>query len=275
MCPKVCLGCYTVPVFAIVCPCSLCQTPFPGQQKRYLVLCHIQLLFCLKAKIASVQPLPFLKPICAWLRNGSTLSLARFSRTLAYILPMWLSREMPLYIPQSLLLPFFFCIGTMTARCQSSGTFLSIHAFWKMEVGQVMPISPLARMASVVIPSIPGHLFLGLVSIACWTSDLRMVGSSSLSLLLGWNWDWFCGFLWVLFNSSLKYSFHLVLVSFLSLMGLSFWSLIIVVGHVLLGFDSIMFMFCITSFCLMCTYTHTHTCTHAHAHTHAHTHTHI
>ena len=88
---------------------------------------------------------------------------------------------MPLYIPQSLLL-LFFHIGTMTARCQSSGTFLSIHAFWKMEVSQVMPISPLARLASVVIPSVPGLLFLGLVFIACWTSDLTMIGSSSLSL---------------------------------------------------------------------------------------------
>ena len=132
-----------------VCPCSLCQTPLPGQQIRCLVLCRVQLLLlCLKAKIVSVQPVPFLKPICAWLRNGSTLYLVRCSRTLAHILPTWLSREMPLYIPQSLLLPFFFHIGTMTARCQSSGTFLSIHAFWKMEVSQVMPISPLARMAN-------------------------------------------------------------------------------------------------------------------------------
>ena len=48
----------------------------------------------------------------------------------------------------------------MTARCQSSGTFLSIHAFWKMEVSQVMYISPLARMALVVIPSIPLTLVL-------------------------------------------------------------------------------------------------------------------
>ena len=90
--------------------------------------------------------------------------------------------EMPRYIPKSLLLPFLFHIGTMTARCQSSGTFLSIHVLWKMEISQVMPISLLARMASVVIPSIPGLLFLGLVFIACWTSDLRIIGSSSLSL---------------------------------------------------------------------------------------------
>ena len=69
----------------------------------------------------------------------------------------------------------------MTAGCQSSGTFLSIHAFWKMEVSQVMPISPLARMASVAIPSIPGLFFIGLVFIACWTLALRMIGSSSLS----------------------------------------------------------------------------------------------
>ena len=69
----------------------------------------------------------------------------------------------------------------MTARCQSSGTFLSFHAFWKMEVSQAMPISPLARMASVVMPSIPGLLSVGLVLIACWTSDLRMIVSSSLS----------------------------------------------------------------------------------------------
>ena len=34
-------------------------------------------LSCLKVKIASVQPLPFLKPICAWLRNGSALYLAQ------------------------------------------------------------------------------------------------------------------------------------------------------------------------------------------------------
>ena len=32
-CPKVGLGCYVVLVFAIVCPCSLCQTPFPGRFK--------------------------------------------------------------------------------------------------------------------------------------------------------------------------------------------------------------------------------------------------
>ena len=152
-------------------------------------------LSCLKAKITCVQPLPFLKPICASLRNGSTLYLDRCSRTLAYILPTWLSRERPLYIPQSLLPPFFFHIGTLTARCQSSGTFLSVHTFWKMEVSRVMPISQLARMASVVIPSIPGLLFLGLVFIACWTSDLRMFGSSSLSSWLGWNWYWFCGLL--------------------------------------------------------------------------------
>ena len=138
-------------------------------------------LSCLKAKVASVQPLPFLKPICASLRNGSTLCLARCSQTFAYILPTWLSREMFLYIPQSLLLPFFFHISTMTARCQSSGTFLSFHAFWKMEVSQVTPIFPLVRMASVVMSSIPELLFLGLVFIACWTSYLRTIGSSSLS----------------------------------------------------------------------------------------------
>ena len=74
-------------------------------------------LSCLKVKIASVQPLPFLKPICAWLRNGSTLYLARCSRTLPYILAEWLSREMPLCFPESLLLPFFFHTSTMNARC--------------------------------------------------------------------------------------------------------------------------------------------------------------
>ena len=155
-CPKVGLGRYTFLAFAIVCLCSLCQTPFPGQQIRS----------CVKVKIASVQPLPFLKPICASLKNGSTLYLARCSRTLAYSLPLWLSREMPLYIPQSLLLPFFFHIGTMTARCHSSGTFLSFHAFWKMEV---MPISPFAMMASIVIPSMPRPLFVGLgFFVFCW-----------------------------------------------------------------------------------------------------------
>ena len=44
-CPKVGLVCYTVLVFAIVCPCSLRQTPFPGQQIRCLALYHVQLLF--------------------------------------------------------------------------------------------------------------------------------------------------------------------------------------------------------------------------------------
>ena len=61
------------------------------------------------------------------------------------------------------------------------GLFFPSMLFWKMEVSQVMPISPLARMASVVISSVPGPLFLGLVFMACWTSDLRMIGSSSLS----------------------------------------------------------------------------------------------
>ena len=177
------------------------------------------LLSCFKAKIASVQLLSFLKPICAWLRNSSTLHLARCSRTLADILP--------LYIPQSPLLPFLFHIGAMTARCQSSGAFLSIHAFWKMEVSQVMPISRLARIGSVVIPSIPGLLFLGLFffffffclldvrSDNDWLLIVVFVVWVELGLVLL--------LLWVLFNSSLKYYFHLVLILFLSLMGLPFF----------------------------------------------------
>ena len=36
---------YSYTVFAIVCPCSLCQTPFPGQQIQCLVLYRVQLLF--------------------------------------------------------------------------------------------------------------------------------------------------------------------------------------------------------------------------------------
>ena len=67
----------------------------------------------------------------------------------------------------------------MTARCQSSGTFLSFRAFLEIEVSQVMPISPLAMVASVVMPSFPGLLLLGLVLVR--GSDLRMIGSSSLS----------------------------------------------------------------------------------------------
>ena len=81
--------------------------------------CSITFSFsCLKETIASVESLPFLKPICRSLRNRSTLYRVRCSRTLACILPTWLSREMPLDIPQSLLLPFFFHMGTMTVHRQ-------------------------------------------------------------------------------------------------------------------------------------------------------------
>ena len=68
-------------------------------------------LSCLQAKIESGKPLPFLKAICASRTNGSALYLARCSRTFAYSLPTWISGEMPLNIPQSLLLPFFFYVG--------------------------------------------------------------------------------------------------------------------------------------------------------------------
>ena len=131
-CTKLGLGCYTFLVFVIVCPWSLSQTPFPGKKNTMFssLSCSITFsLSCLKAKIASVQPLLSPKPICASLMNGSTLYLALLFQDLAYILPTWLSREMQLYIPLSLLLPFFFHIGTMTARCQSSGTFLSVPCF--------------------------------------------------------------------------------------------------------------------------------------------------
>ena len=147
-CPKVGLGHYTFLGFAKV--SSLCQMPFPGQQIICLVLYCIQLLFCsvvLRRKLRLCSSFHFWHPSVPPLGNVSTLYLVRCSRTLAYILPMWFRREMPLYISQSLLLPFFFHIGAMAARCQSSEAFLSFHAFWKIEVSQVMPVSPLARMS--------------------------------------------------------------------------------------------------------------------------------
>ena len=75
-------------------------------------------------KIASVHPLPFLKPICASLSRGSTLYRVRCLKIFANILPVWLRRDLPRYVLQSFLLPFFFQIDTTTAHCQSSGTFL-------------------------------------------------------------------------------------------------------------------------------------------------------
>ena len=113
-CPKVGIGRYTFQGFAIVCLCSLCQTPFPGQQIRCLILYLIQQLFrsvVLRWKLRLCSPLPFLKPICASLRNDCTLYLVGCSRVLAYILPTWLSRELPPYISTvsfaALLLPYY------------------------------------------------------------------------------------------------------------------------------------------------------------------------
>ena len=133
-------------------------------------------LSCLRAMIASVHPLPFLKPIGTSLSRGSTLYRVRYSRIFAYILPVWLRRDIPRHVLQSFLLPFFFQTGAMTARCQSSGTFLSVHAFWNIVVSQVVSVSLHARTASVVMPSIHAALFFGLVFNARCTSDLRMFG---------------------------------------------------------------------------------------------------
>ena len=85
-------------------------------------------LSCRRAKMTFVHPLPFLKPICTSLSSDSTLYLFRCSRIFAKILPVWLRSDIPMYVPQSFLLPFFQ-IGTTTARCQSSWTFLSFQAF--------------------------------------------------------------------------------------------------------------------------------------------------
>ena len=64
----------------------------------------------LRRKLHLCSPLPFLKPICASLRNDCTLYLVGCSRALAYILPTWLSRELPPYISTvsfaALLLPY-------------------------------------------------------------------------------------------------------------------------------------------------------------------------
>ena len=125
---------------------------------------------------------------------------------------MWLRSHIPLYVPQSFLLPFFFQIGTSTARCQSSGTFLFFQAFWNIVVGHVIQVSPHASLAWVVISSNPATLFLGLVFTAFLTSDFRIVGSS-WSGCLGMNWYWmFLGP--VGFRSLLKYSYHLCLMMF-------------------------------------------------------------
>ena len=52
-------------------------------------------LSCHGAKMASVHPLPFLKPICTSLSNGFTLYLVRCSRIFAYNFPVWLRRDIP------------------------------------------------------------------------------------------------------------------------------------------------------------------------------------
>ena len=59
------------------------------------------------ANTASVQPLFFLNPNWASLSWSSAIGRIRFSRIFAYNFPVWLSREIPLYFPQSLLLPSF------------------------------------------------------------------------------------------------------------------------------------------------------------------------
>ena len=83
--------------------------------------------------------------------------------------------DVPLYVPQSFLLPFFVQIGTTVACCQSSGTFLSFQAFWNIVVSHVIPVSLHASMTSVVISSTRLLSFFGLSSS---TSDFRIVGFS-------------------------------------------------------------------------------------------------
>ena len=122
-------------------------------------------LSCPKAKIASVQPLPFLKPICASL--GMVLPCNQF-----VVFGLWHAFFTLGLVGRCL------CISHSLLCCLSSsilvlwllaasrlGLCFLLHAFWKIEISQVMPISPLVRMPSVVTSSILGLLFLGLVSL--------------------------------------------------------------------------------------------------------------
>lgn len=130
---------------------------------------------------------------------------------------------MPLEVLQSLLLPFFFHNGITTAFCQSSGTLPSSHALRKIVVSQVISVSPLARMVSVVIPSIPAAFPLGLVLMAFLTSLSRMVGSERC-WWLGMNWDWVSN-IPDGFRRSWKYSSYLCRISSPSCRG---WSICVV-----------------------------------------------
>lgn len=79
---------------------------------------HIFLLYsilfsasCLSVKIASVQPLFLLKPICSFYSCGSMTGCSLFSISLEYILPSWLRSDITLYWVHSLLLPVCFHNG--------------------------------------------------------------------------------------------------------------------------------------------------------------------
>lgn len=69
---------------------------------------------------------------------------------------------MPRYDSHSLLLPLFFQSGTITDVCQSSGTFLSVHAAANILFNHFTPISLHALMASLGMLSTPGDLLQGL-----------------------------------------------------------------------------------------------------------------
>ena len=186
------------------------------------------LLSCLRAKIASVHHLPFLKPICASLSRGSTLYRVRCSRIFAYILPVWLRRDIPRYVLQSFLLPFFFPDGYHACTLLVFWDFPLCPRFQEY-CGQPSGCCFSTCQDSFRCNAISSRCFVLWAGLQCplylWSQDVWffVLWIARVKLAL-------CASLAAWVRSSLKYSCHLFLMLSSSLIGFPSLLLTTVVG---------------------------------------------